>query len=47
MNAAMGFVELGFVVLAWSILLGFLIKGITAQHSDKPWAQGLAALFHA
>ncbi len=47
MNVAMGFVELGFVVLAWSILLNFLIKGVTALHADKPWAQGLAAIFHA
>ncbi len=47
MNTVMGFVELGFVILAWTIILNFLLKGITARYANSPWAQGLAAIFHA
>lgn len=47
MGAVMGFVELGIVILAWTIILNFLLKGVTARHADAPWAQGLAAIFHA
>lgn len=47
MNAVMGFAELGIVILAWTIILNLLLKGITARYADSPWAQGLAAIFHA
>ncbi len=47
MTGVMGFVELGIVILAWTIILNFLLKGITARYSNSPWAQGLAAIFHA
>jgi hypothetical protein len=46
-QSAIGFVELGAIVLAWVIIWNFLIKGITARHSDSVWAQGLAANWHA
>lgn len=47
MGVVTGFVELGIVILAWTIILNFLMKGITARYSNSPWAQGLAAIFHA
>jgi len=46
-GSLIGFFELGAIILAWTIILNFLIKGVTAHHSDRPWAQGLAALYHA
>jgi len=42
-----GFIELGAIVLAWMLIWNFLVKGVTAHHADSPWAQGLAAAFHA
>lgn len=47
MNAALGFVELGAIVLAWSIIWNFVIKGFTGRHADNPAAQGMAAILHA
>jgi hypothetical protein len=43
----LGFFELGAIILAWTIVWNFLIKGITARYADQPWAQGLAANYHA
>lgn len=47
MNPVMGFIELGVIVLAWSLVWNFLIKGWTANHPNMPAAQGLAAVYHA
>lgn len=46
-QTVLGFFELGAIILAWVIVWSFLVKGITARHADAPWAQGLAAVFHA
>lgn len=46
-SGVLGFFELGAIILAWTILWNFLLKGLTAQHADAPWAQGLAANYHA
>lgn len=46
-GSVLGFFELGALILAWTILWNFLLKGVTAHHSDQPWAQGLAAIYHA
>jgi hypothetical protein len=43
-NFAIGFVELGGIVLAWWIFWTFLIRGCTAHHPDSPAIQGLAAV---
>lgn len=43
----MGFIELGAIILAWTIIWNFFLKGVTAQHADHPAAQGLAAIYHA
>lgn len=45
--SVIGFIELGGIVLAWTIFWNFLIKGFTAQHPDSPAIQGLAAVYHA
>lgn len=34
-------------LLASLIVLNFLIKGVTAHHTDAPVALGLAAVYHA
>jgi len=34
-------------LLASLIVLSFLVKGVTAHHTDSPAALGLAAVFHA
>lgn len=47
MSGALGFVELGAIILAWTIVWSFLIKGWTGAHPDSPITQGLAAIFHA
>lgn len=47
LGSVIGFFELGAIILAWSIVWNFLLKGVTAQHAESAWAQGLAALFHA
>jgi len=47
LGTVVGFFELGAIVLAWTIVWNFLLKGVTAHHADKPWAQGLASLYHA
>jgi hypothetical protein len=44
MNAVLGFIELGALVLAWMILWQFLVKGWTGAHPNLPAAQGLAAI---
>jgi hypothetical protein len=44
MNTVLGFVELGAMILAWTILWQFLIKGWTGSHPNLPAAQGLAAI---
>jgi hypothetical protein len=42
-GTVVGLVEfIGLVMAAW-IIGEFLIRGVTAHHSDSPWAQGLAA----
>jgi hypothetical protein len=46
-GGVLGFFELGALILAWTILWNFLLKGVTAQHASSPWAQGLAANYHA
>lgn len=46
-QTVLGFFELGAIILAWTILWNFLLKGVTARHSDSAWAQGLAADYHA
>jgi hypothetical protein len=43
-GAALGFIELGGIVLAWWVFWTFLIRGFTAQHPDSPAIQGLAAV---
>lgn len=47
LGSVLGFFELGAIILAWTIIWNFLIKGVTAHHADSPWAQGLAAIYHA
>jgi hypothetical protein len=47
LNAVIGFIELGGIILAWTIFWNFVIRGFTANHSDSPAAQGLAAVYHA
>jgi hypothetical protein len=47
LGSLIGFFELGAIVLAWMLIWNFMIKGVTAHHADQPWAQGLAAAFHA
>lgn len=43
LGIAVGLVEfVGLVIAAW-IVGEFLIRGVTAHHSDSAWAQGLAA----
>lgn len=34
-------------LLASTIVLNFLIKGVTAHHTENPAALGLAAVYHA
>lgn len=46
-QTVLGFFELGAIILAWTIIWNFLIKGVTARHADSAWAQGLAANYHA
>jgi hypothetical protein len=46
-GSLVGFVELGGIVLAWVMFWNYLIRSFTASHSNSPWAQGLAALWHA
>jgi len=46
-GAALGFFELGAIILAWTIVWSFLLKGVTARHADQPAAQGFAAVYHA
>lgn len=47
MTPILGFVELGLIVLAWSLFWNFTIKGWCARHADHPAAQGLAAVYTA
>lgn len=47
MNAIANFFELGAIILAWTIVWNFLIKGWTGAHPDFAPAQGLAAVYHA
>lgn len=47
MTPILGFLELGLIILAWSIFWNFVIKGWTGIHPNTPAAQGLAAVFHA
>lgn len=44
LGAALGFFEIGGIVLAWWIFWTFVIRGFTAQHADSPAIQGLAAV---
>lgn len=46
-SAVIGFVELGGIILAWSIFWNFVIRAFTANHADSPAVQGLAAVYHA
>lgn len=46
-GSLVGFIELGGIVLAWVMFWNYLIRAFTASHSNAPWAQGLAALWHA
>lgn len=34
----------GLIILAWMIIWHFLIRGVTAHHTDSPIAQGFANL---
>lgn len=45
--SVLGMIELGGIVLAWTIIWNFLIKGVTGRHGNSAWAQGLAADYHA
>lgn len=47
LTTVIGFLELGAIVLAWTILWNFVIKAFTAEHPDSPAVQGLAAVYHA
>lgn len=46
-GTVIGFLELGAIVLAWTILWNFVIKSFCAEHADIPAVQGLAAVYHA
>lgn len=46
-GSIMGFFELGAIILAWTILWNFLIKGFCAQHAGSPAADGLVAVYSA
>lgn len=47
LGSVLGFFELGAIILAWTILWNFLLKGVAAHHADAAWAQGLASVYHA
>lgn len=44
LTSIIGFVELGGIILAWMILWNYLIRGVTAHHSESPVMQGLASV---
>jgi hypothetical protein len=44
MGPMLGFLELGLIVLAWTLIWQFTIKAWTGNHPDLPAAQGLAAI---
>ena len=46
-SSVLGFFELGAIILAWTIVWNFLVKGFAAQHPDSPAVQGLAAVYVA
>lgn len=46
MNFIMGFLELGVMILAWTLIWNFLIKGFTGIYAESPAAQGLAAVYN-
>ena len=46
-GAAIGFIELGGLVLAWVIFWNYILRGFTAAHTGSPAIQGLAAVYHA
>lgn len=46
-GSLMGFIELGGIMLAWTIFWSYLIKAFCANHSNSPAAQGMAAVLHA
>lgn len=47
MNSMLGFVELGLIILAWSLVWNFILKGWAGNHASHPAAQGLAAVYTA
>lgn len=44
MQPILGFLELGLIVLAWTMIWQFIIKAWAGNHKDLPAAQGLAAV---
>ncbi len=46
-GAAIGFIELGGLVLAWVIFWNYILRGFCAAHTGSPAIQGLAAVYHA
>lgn len=44
LTSAIGFIELGGIVLAWWIFWTFLIRGFSAQHPNSAAIQGLASV---
>lgn len=46
-GSILGFFELGAIILAWTIVWNFIIKGFTGNHTDNAAATGLASIYHA
>lgn len=46
MSSVLGFLELGLIILAWSMFWQFVFKGWAGAHPELPAAQGLAALMN-
>lgn len=46
-NSVLGFFELGAIILAWTIVWNFLVKGFAALHPDSAPATGLVAVYAA
>lgn len=44
MGNALGFLELGLIILAWNIVWDFITKAWAGKHREHPAAQGLAAV---
>lgn len=44
---AIAFIELGGIVLAWTIFWNYLLGAFLGNHAGSPAAQGLAAVYQS